>query len=114
MCSVCERRIYKHVGLELVLDKNGAHSFAYPRDEGGLGSRLLKNWTWHFGHDLGSILTMPFMAWHYGEFLRNHSCTEYIKRFEKFVERGNGALYLNDIYREDVPDCDSDFGISPL
>lgn len=41
-CSFCERRIYKHVGFQLVIDKSGNHQFHYPKDEGGFLSRMTK------------------------------------------------------------------------
>lgn len=111
-CSLCERYTYKHVGLQLVLDKNGAHEFSYPRDDGGFGSRMLKSWSWYFGHDLGAMMLIPLLVWYNKEFYQYHSCAEYMSRFEKFSEgNGNGEIYLNDVYREDVPDCESDFGI---
>lgn len=107
---MCERYFYAHVGLQLTLNKDGGHEFAYPKDDGGKWERLMKNWTWHFGHDLGVLVTMPVVVWYNREFLLYHSCSEYARRFEKFSEV-NGDLYLNDVYRTDVPDCDSDFGI---
>lgn len=60
---------------------------------------------------------LPAMMCHTREFLKNHNPKEYSVRYAKFSER-NGELYLNDVYRDDVPDCDGEFsmntGINPL
>lgn len=111
-CFSCgDRNLYKHVGLQITIDKNGAHKFGYTRDKDGSISRVMKNGVAYFGHNLGVLVMLPAMAMHTQEFLRNHSCGEYTDRFEKFSEQ-NGDLYLNDIYRDDVPDCDGEFGVS--
>lgn len=55
-------------------------------------------------------MAMPLMAWYYTHFYLFHSCTEYIRRFELFAAR-NEDLYLNDLYKQDVKDLDSDFEI---
>lgn len=110
-CFSCDdRNLYKHVGLELTIDKKGTYEFAYSRDKGKSFGRTMKNGTAYFGHGIGVLLMMPVLAFHSREFLTNHNCGEYRERFEKFAKQ-NTDVYLNDIYQKDVPDCDSEVGI---
>jgi hypothetical protein len=71
---------------------------------------LNNGWTF-FGHDLGVLVMLPAMACHTREFLKNHYCGEYQQRFEKFAET-NSELYLNDVYRDDGPDCVGEFALN--
>eukprot|EP00544_Gedaniella_sp_CCMP2646_P000167 CAMPEP_0202509274 /NCGR_PEP_ID=MMETSP1361-20130828/52690_1 /ASSEMBLY_ACC=CAM_ASM_000849 /TAXON_ID=210615 /ORGANISM="Staurosira complex sp., Strain CCMP2646" /LENGTH=105 /DNA_ID=CAMNT_0049143489 /DNA_START=1088 /DNA_END=1406 /DNA_ORIENTATION=+ len=99
------------VGLQITLDKNGSPEFAYARDRGDKFSRALKNGLTFFGHDPGVLVMLPAMACHTGEFFKNHNGGEYQQRVEKFAET-NSELYINDVYRDDVPDCDGEFALN--
>lgn len=81
------------------------------RDKGGDLRRLMKKGTIFFGHDLGVLMMLPAMACYTRDFLKYHGCGEYCDRFAKFGQL-NKDLYLNNIYRDDVSDCDGEFGIS--
>jgi hypothetical protein len=97
-CFSCsDRRHYQHAGLQLTIDENGGHKFAYARDKGGDLSRLMQKGTRFFGHDLGVLMMLPAMACYTRDFLKYHNCGEYRDRFTKFGQL-NKDLYLNDIY----------------
>lgn len=58
---------------------------------------------WTVGHGLGFALMVPSLV-RYGEnFLTNHSCAEYMKRFTAFAtKRGGNKVFLNDVYKNEA------------
>lgn len=94
-CISKDRNGFRHVGLEMTVYKNGRHRFAYPTVKRGIGRQFF-DWVFHFGRDVGVLVTLPLTVVYSREFARNHSRQEYRERFDRFAER-NGDLYLNDI-----------------
>lgn len=82
--------VYHHVGPEVVLHEDGKHEVCFPDENGGylyeLGSEL--------GHKVGFMGTMGYAVAKNKMYLKNHSCTEYLKRFNKFA-KGKDELYLD-------------------
>uniref|UniRef100_A0A7S1D2T9 Fungal lipase-type domain-containing protein n=2 Tax=Cyclophora tenuis TaxID=216820 RepID=A0A7S1D2T9_CYCTE len=99
MC--CQSHVFRHVGIELKLYKNGTYSLSRPTETTSYVGLFCKDWSKQAMNGVGMVLTLPMMVAGQEDFLNYHSCMEYLARLQKCSDKTRG-LYLNKLYESNA------------
>jgi hypothetical protein len=87
--ACCQQSVYRHVGTELKLYVNGTCETACPSEgDGGCGI-FLRDLKKQVGHSFAIVGTLVLCCYYRDDFLKYHSCKEYMSRLEKISGSAN-------------------------
>jgi len=95
----CQSSVFRHVGIELKLFRNGTYRLSRPAEDTGYLSLFCKDWTKQVKNAFVMILTLPLVCLCKEDFLKYHGCREYMERLMKSA-RKTRDLHLNTIYTD--------------
>ena len=92
--------MYRHAGPKVLLHPDGSFDICYEQRDQETIWRFVEEESVTRGHGLGFAVMVPTLLRFSKNFLTNHSCQEYLRRFKLFAKkRGVDKIYLNDIYK---------------
>lgn len=91
--------VYRHVGLRIKLYPGGKYEVTYERAHVETTWEKLKEFRWSLGYQVGIFMMTPSLYRHKDDFIQNHSCDGYFKKFNSFAQGDGKGLFLNDLYK---------------
>lgn len=89
--ACCQQNVYRHVGAQLKLYANGTYETTNPYEGDGCGGIFLRDLKKLVGHSFAMVGTLVLCCCYRHDFLKYHSCKEYMSRLEKVADSANVA-----------------------
>lgn len=96
--TCCQSSVFRHVGVELKLYSSGTYRVSRPSDSASYFGLLCQDLTKQVKNGFVMVLTLPFVLCCREDFLKNHSCKEYMERLQKSSGKLQ-QLHLNNLYQ---------------
>lgn len=91
--------MYRHAGPSLILHP-GQFEIRYEKRDKETKLKFMQEAAVTSGHGVGFAAMVPTLLRYEKNFLTNHSCGEYMKRFHEFSTKcGGDKIFLNHIYK---------------
>ena len=97
--ACCQGSVFRHVGTELKLYKNGSFQFFRPTETTSCLGQFCQDWSRQAKNAVLMILTLPFMLFCQEDFLKYHACREYMDRLQKGSEKTQ-HMHLNTLHQD--------------
>ena len=93
--------MYRHAGPQIILHPGGEFEIRYEKRDKETKLKFMQEAAVTRGHGVGFAAMVPTLFRYKKNFLRNHSCQEYMERFRDFsAKRGGDKIVLNHVYKD--------------